>query len=123
MKRFLKYFFCLLTGILLFSCQKDNPHEKLLTQAQDSLIIGKPDIALNLLSSIDNPNKMDKESYMQYIITSVGAKYETKADITKDTLIFEAQRYFNKKEDLKYTVLANYYTPSYTMKAKISQKL
>ncbi len=47
---------------------------------------------------------------MQYIVTYVGAKYETKADITGDTLIFEAQQYFNKKEDLKYTVLSNYYT-------------
>ncbi|QIK52916.1 tetratricopeptide repeat protein [Dysgonomonas sp. HDW5B] len=99
-----------MTGILLFSCHKDNPQEKLLKQAQDSLGIGKPAIAQNLLASLQNPEKMDKESYMQYIVIYVGAKYETKADITKDTLIFEAQRYFNKKEDLKYTVLSNYYT-------------
>lgn len=110
MKRLLKYFYCLLTGILLFSCQKNNPQEKLLIQAQDSLIMGKSDITLDLIASIQDPKKMNKESYMQYIVISVGAKYETKADITKDTLIFEAQRYFNKKEDLKYTVLANYYT-------------
>lgn len=99
-----------MTGILLFSCQKDNPQEKLLKQALDSLVIGKPAIAQNLLASIQNPEKMGKESYMQYIVTYVGAKYETKADITGDTLIFEAQQYFNKKEDLKYTVLSNYYT-------------
>lgn len=104
------FLFCLLTGILLFSCQKDNPQGKLLTQSQDKLVNNKPEIALNLLASIPNPEKMDKESYMQYIVIFVGAKYETKADITKDTLIFEAQRYFNKNEDLKYTVLANYYT-------------
>ncbi|QIK54259.1 tetratricopeptide repeat protein [Dysgonomonas sp. HDW5B] len=110
MKILLKYLFCLLTGILLFSCQKYNTYEKLLQEAQNKLADNKPEIALNLLVSIENPEKMDKESYMKYIVTSVGAKYETKADITKDTLIFEAQRYFNKNEDLEYTVLANYYT-------------
>ncbi len=99
-----------MTGVLLFSCQKDNPQGKLLTQAQDKLVNNKPEIALNVLASIQDPKKMNNESYMQYIVISVGAKYETKADITKDALIFEAQRYFNKKEDLKYTVLSNYYT-------------
>lgn len=54
-----------MTGIILFSCHKDNPQEKLLKQAQDSLGIGKPAIAQNLLASIQNPEKMDKESYMQ----------------------------------------------------------
>ena len=89
MKILLKYLFCLLTGILLFSCQKYNTHEKLLQEAQNKLADNKPEIALNLLVSIENPEKMDKESYMKYIVTSVGAKYETKADITKDTLILK----------------------------------
>lgn len=43
MKLLLKYLFSLLIGILLFSCQNNNPQEKLLTQAQDSLIKSRPD--------------------------------------------------------------------------------
>lgn len=109
MKLPLKYLFCLLTGTLLFSCQKNNPQEKLLTQAQNSLIMDKPDVALNLLASIQNPDRMDKNSYMQYIVSYVGAKKETKADISSDTLIFEAQRYFNNNGDSKNSTLANYY--------------
>ncbi len=109
MKLLLKYLFLMVTGILLFSCQKDNSQEKLLKQAENNLVIGKPDVTLNLLASIQNPEKMDKGSYMQYIVTYVGAKKETKADITSDTLIFEAQNYLNDTKDYKNSALANYY--------------
>ncbi|QIK59616.1 tetratricopeptide repeat protein [Dysgonomonas sp. HDW5A] len=109
MKLLLKYLFLMVTGTLLFSCQKDNSQEKLLKQAENNLVIGKPEITLNLLASIQNPEKMDKVSYMQYIVTYVGAKKETKADITSDTLIFEAQNYFNDTKDYKNSALANYY--------------
>lgn len=124
MKLRLKYLFCLLIGTFLFSCQKDNPQEKLLKQAQNSLVIGKPDIALNLLASIQYPEKMDKDAYMQYIVTYVGAKKETKADITQDTLIFEAQHYFNDKKDFKNSALANYYSGwVYDVNGKLPQSL
>lgn len=124
MKLQLKYLFCLLIGAFLFSCQKDTPQEKLLKQAQNSLVIGKPDIALNLLASIQYPEKMDKDAYMQYIVTYVGAKKETKADITKDTLIFEAQQYFNDKRDFKNSALANYYSGwVYDVNGKLPQSL
>lgn len=110
MKLRLKYLFCLLIGAFLFSCQKDDLKEKLLKQAQSSLVIGKPDIALNLLDSIQNPEKMGEDDYMQYIVTYVGSKYETKADITNDTLIFKAQRYFIEKGKTQESALASYYT-------------
>lgn len=105
----LKYLLYLLLIITSFSCEKDDSQKKLLEKAQDSLIIGKPDMALNLLSSIQHPERMDKDSYMQYIVTHVGAKYETKADIINDTLIFEAQRYFIEKGNPEESALANYY--------------
>lgn len=109
MKLLLRYLFCLLTGTLLFSCGKDSSLEKLLIQSQDSLIMGRPEVALDLLGSIQNPERMGTDSYMQYISTYVGAKRETKADIAGDTLIFEAQNYFNDKGDFKMSALANYY--------------
>lgn len=110
MKLRLKYLFCLLIGAFLFSCQKDDLKEKLLKQAQSSLVIGKPDLALNLLDSIQNPEKMGEDDYMQYIVTYVGSKYETKVDITNDTLIFKAQRYFIEKGKTQESALASYYT-------------
>ena len=108
-----KYTLHLLIIILFISCDNDNPQKELLQQAQDSLAIGKPSIALNLLTSIQNPEKMDKDSYMQYIVTYVGSKYETKADIINDTLILDAQRYFNKKKKSEYTPLSNYYAAQF----------
>lgn len=124
MKLRLKYLFCLLIGLFLLSCQKDNSQEKLLEQAQNNLVIGKPDITLNLLDSIKNPEKMDKDDYMKYIVAYVGAKKETKADITKDTLIFEAQSYFNDKGDAQNSALANYYSGwVYYVNNKLPQSL
>ena len=52
---------------------------------------------------------MNQNNYMQFIVTYVGAKYESKQDIKADTLILEAQRYFNQKGKSQYTPLANYY--------------
>lgn len=109
MKLLVKYLFLIVIGTLLFSCQKDNSQKELLKQAENSLFIGKPDVTLNLLASIQNPEEMDKGSYMQYIVTYVGAKKETKADITADTLIFEAQNYFKDTKDYRNSALANYY--------------
>lgn len=99
----------MVTGILLFSCQKNNSQEELLKKAEDSLVTGKPDVALNLLASIQNPEKMGKDDYMQYVVIYVGAKKEAKSDITADTLIFEAQNYFNDTKDYKNSAFANYY--------------
>ena len=124
MKLRLKYLFCLLIGAFLFSCQKDDLKEKLLKQAQSSLVVGKPDIALNLLDSIKNPEKMDKDDYMKYIVAYVGAKKEIKADIAQDTLIFDAQSYFNDKGDSQNSALANYYSGwVYYVNNKLSQSL
>lgn len=52
---------------------------------------------------------MDKENYMKYIVTRTQAKYRAKQDISEDTLIFEAQRYFDSKNNSKESALANFY--------------
>lgn len=46
---------------------------------------------------------------MKYIVSYVGAKKETRADISTDVLIFQAQSYFNDKADSENSALANYY--------------
>ncbi|QIK54047.1 tetratricopeptide repeat protein [Dysgonomonas sp. HDW5B] len=103
-----RYLLFLIIGMLLLSsCQKNKIS---LDKAYNSLIVGEPDIALTLLDSIGDLDGLDKDSYMQYIVIYVGAKYETKQDIQADTLIFEAQRYFNEIEKSKYSDLANYYS-------------
>lgn len=111
--KFPQYLLYLLIGISLFSCQKEKSEDKLLQKAQTSLALSKPDVALDLLASIQKPQKMDEYSYMQYIVTYVGAKYEAKEDIKDDTIILEAQRYFNKRGNVEESALANYYTAQF----------
>ncbi len=104
-----RYIYYLSIVVLFISCHTDNTQEKLLTEAQNRLVGDKPENVLNLLSSIDNPEKMNKENYMQYIVISVGVKKESGANIKSETLIFEAQEYFNKKRNSENSALANYY--------------
>lgn len=92
--------------LLIYSCHKDNG---VLDKACSHLIEGEPNNALDLLSNINDPENMDKESYMQYIAINVGAKYETKQSSDEDTVIFEAQQYFNTKGKSDYTSIVNYY--------------
>lgn len=104
-----RYIYYLSIVVIFISCHTDNAQEKLLTEAQNRLVDNKPENALNLLSSIDNPEKMNRESYMQYIVISVGAKKESGVNIKSENRIFEAQEYFNKKGNSENSALANYY--------------
>ncbi len=95
--------------LLLISCQKDNTSYHLLKQAQ-TLIDTDPAKALTLLDSIRTPEDMDRDDYMQYIVAHVQAKYKTHQNITGDTIIFEAQKYFEDKGNLEQGALAHFYT-------------
>lgn len=101
------YLFFLLVG-LSFSCKQDQSQE-FLHRAQYNLAMNKVGMAINLLDSIRNPENMDIDSYMRYIVTYTGAKYEEGKDITGDTLIFRAQRYFTDKGNIQDRVLSNFY--------------
>lgn len=108
MMRTLTNFLLLFFICLFFSCKKDNTSIDLLKQAQN-IAESNPDYALTLLDSISNPENMDKDNYMQYIVIQVQAKQRSKQDITNDTLIFEAQRYFDKKNNAEQAALAHYF--------------
>lgn len=98
----------LIITIALFSCKENNHYTELLNKAQ-AVLETNPDQALRLVDSIENPKNLEKDAYMKYIVTYVGAKKETKADITTDTIIFEAQNYFSKQGDFPNLALASYY--------------
>ncbi len=116
------FFFILFLLILFFSCKEDfQSYDDYLSRGQD-LVDTDPKKALITLDSINNPVEMDEDSYMQYIVTYVQAKYMTDQDITKDTLIFAAQRYFEKKGDAKFTALAYFYSASIYLEKEISDK-
>ncbi|PXV62827.1 tetratricopeptide repeat protein [Dysgonomonas alginatilytica] len=98
----------LLLLCLFISCKKENASVNLLRQAQN-IVENKPNEALVLLDSIQNTENLDADSYMQYIVTKVDAKYKTKQEISGDTLIFEAQKYFDGSKNVEQAALADYY--------------
>ena len=100
---------CLLAAILFCSCKKQNPSVGILVRAQ-SIVENNPQEALLLLDSIPHPQEMDKNHYMQYIVARVQARYKTYQDIKNDTLIVEAYKYFDDKNDPEKSALAHYYT-------------
>lgn len=104
------YILCLLLIFFFYSCKKDNHSAELLTKAQ-SIAENNPSEALLLLDSIRNPEQMDKNNYMQYIVTRVQAKFNIhRPDIKNDTLIFDAYKYFDEKKNYPQAALAHYHT-------------
>lgn len=101
-------FIFLILFSFFFSCRKSSTSTILLHKAQN-IIESNPSEALLLLDSIPNPDEMDKEDYMEYIVAKVQTKYKTYQDISNDTLIFDAQSYFEQKSNNKKAALANFY--------------
>ena len=86
----------ILSFILLLSCSRHNDAERLLSQAQ-AVMETSPDSAAMYLDSILMPEKfLKKDSYMEYLVTNVQAKYKNYDDIKDDTSIFETKSYFDK---------------------------
>lgn len=64
--------------ILLLSCSRHNDAERLLSQAQ-AVMETSPDTAAMYLDSILVPEKfLNKDRYMEYLVTKVQAKYKKK---------------------------------------------
>lgn len=85
-----------------------NSSTDILAQAQ-SKMENDPSAALYLLNSIPNPQNMDEEHYMEYVIANVRAKMLTSQNVKNDTLIFKAQEYFNNRNNPAQAAYANYY--------------
>ena len=100
--------YCLLLILFLYSCKKGGYSIELLEQARTKME-ANPAEALLLLDSIENPSQIDQDSYMRYVLLHVQAKSLLRKGIKNDTLIFEAQKYFETKNDAPRSALANYY--------------
>lgn len=97
---------------LLVACAKEfkiNSH--LLTAMQT--VDENPREALRLLEEVPYPHTMDQENYMRYIVTLAQARYMDYQDITGDTLILEAQRFFVEKQSPEMAARASYYAAAY----------
>ena len=108
----------ILSFILILSCSRHNDAERLLEKAQ-AVIETSPDTAVMYLDSILMPEIfLKKDSYMEYLVTKVQAKYKNYDNIKEDTNIFETKDYFDKKaqkpkansQSLKYQMYAHLYS-------------
>lgn len=99
--------FCLLLIFSLLTCTTEKIDNEYLKKAQE-IVESNPADALSLLDSIPLPEKMDTEDYMKYVVTQFRAKYVLKKDVSNDTIIFVAQRYFENRNDYAFSALANY---------------
>ena len=86
----------ILSFILLLLCSRHNDAERLLSQAQ-AVMETSPDTAAMYLDSILMPEKfLNKDKYMEYIVTNVQTKYKNYDNIKEDTNIFITKTYFDK---------------------------
>ncbi|WP_165022568.1 tetratricopeptide repeat protein [Dysgonomonas sp. ZJ279] len=92
---------------ILFSCKDNSTSIDLLKQAQN-LAESDPTAALMLLDSIHNAEEMDIDNYMQYIVTLTDIQHKKQEENTNETLILEAQKYFDKKKDIKKLALTHF---------------
>ncbi len=104
-------FVFVLTGSLL-GCAPQPEAARLLERANQLLDKEQADSALKLIDSIYYPEKsLNKEQYMQYLVSSVRARYKTMHDITADSFVFTAWNYYRRKGDNpKLTALAAFYS-------------
>ncbi|MDU1906294.1 MAG: tetratricopeptide repeat protein [Dysgonomonas sp.] len=105
----LGYIIALLLLMGIYSCSEEDYSVDVLRQAQGEMD-SDPAKALGLLTSIENPENMPQDEYMQYIVALVHCKYQAKQDINSDTLIWTAQRYYESKDNPKLASLANFYS-------------
>lgn len=100
-------FLLFILSLLLYSCSNESDvDKKCITRAMD-LIEENPSQALAILDSIENINDRSKENQMLYIVALVEAKNRLDLDLSKDTLIFQAQEYYNKTNNIKIATRAN----------------
>ena len=95
--------------VLIVSCTKWGSREnsRLIGLAQE-LIEVNPDSALKLLDGV-NTVRFSKAERAEYILLRVQAKENAGMDLSTDTEIFAAQKYFISKDDPEKAALACFY--------------
>lgn len=96
-----------------FSACNPMPHaDRLLQEAIQFADREKADSGLHYIDSIFYPEKsLNKDQYMQYLVTNVRLRYKSFCDIRNDSSIFEALQYFKEKgSEPRWAALAAFYS-------------
>jgi|GEM_PF-6239987 len=89
--------------LLILNCHDDSSDKKTVHLAE-KLLDSRPDSAFELLESIDFPEDMSEETYVDYCRLLVLVHQKNKISIRCDTLIRKAVNYYKNREDerMKY---------------------
>lgn len=99
---------CLLC-LACLSCKQQSKETKQTLDRVENLVEHQPDSALSLLASITHPEYLRKSQYHRYVLLQIQAKDKSYKDITLDTAIFNAKKYYAKNKDLPNAALAVFY--------------
>ena len=110
MRRLISLIVLVICLMALVSCKQRREAIRQLGCAQ-AIMETAPDSALVFLDSIrSHPGVLDKRHRMEYETAMVQAKYKCYKDISEDTAVFEARRYFVKTKDYGQQALAALYS-------------
>ena len=101
-----KFTVSLLAGVFVLSCQPAVLHE--LDRAEACLVVA-PDSSLAILESLDSRTIHRSEDVARYALLKSAALDKNYIDVTSDTLIRKAVRYYDGSKDIERAMLAWYY--------------
>lgn len=93
--------------LLIAACTNQTDYNDLLVRA-DSLMLSKPDSALNILQNIDIKQFNSKADTAYYAVLITQAKYKNYIKLTSDSLIQEAISYYSQNQDVPMLAKAYY---------------
>lgn len=94
-------------SLLIISCKRQKIEP--IFQKAELILEQNPDSALLVLQEIGDAQKLKKELYYQYYLLKIQAKDKSYQDITKDTLIFNIQKYYINKNNEEKAALSSFY--------------
>lgn len=109
------------TAIFCMACTNDLNEQELLRDAAKT-VDTDPKEALQLLSDLGDPALLATEPYMHYVVTQTQARYMNYQNITTDTAILEAQRYFVRHNNFEMAARASFYAASYWSEKEVEDQ-
>lgn len=107
LQQFIERFILGILALLFVTCSNDKDDVMMLEKA-DNLMSIHPAEAMEYLDSISEPQYLDKEYYMEYIVLHSLGKYMTGDTIPEGDDLSEARWYFRKQNNLRFIALADY---------------
>ncbi|MEG0888731.1 MAG: hypothetical protein RSH25_09680 [Bacteroides sp.] len=105
-----KYIIPVFVVIACFACNPSRKQQESILEQARSVINQHPDSALTLLSTIRYSQYFNERELSEYVLLTVRAKDKLNQDISSDTAIFQAAKYFDTVNNLEQASSAYFYS-------------